>query len=259
MTTIYYIEYDASHPNGFVFDVPEGHDCWLLVITKTPAQFWVEGEMKEYPANYAILYPPHHKILYRACTDQYINNWMRFDTTESYVTEAVLPFGVPFGLPDPEYCHKLFQLLVTENLLSNDYRELSLDYLFRILFNKLNESSSYSQKPLQYQNLLALHRAVHNNPSYHWTVSIMADYVHLSPGYLQALYKATFGISCMDDVIGCRIHLAKELLIHGSHTISEISARSGYTNVEHFCRQFRKETGCSPHQFRKSVACQVSF
>jgi AraC-like DNA-binding protein len=255
MTTIYYIEYDASHPGDFVFDVPEGHDCWLLVITQTPAQFWVNGEMKEYPADCAILYPPHHKILYRACAYTYVNDWVRFDSTETYVTEAPLPFGVPFHLHDPGYCHQLFQLLSTENLLTNDYRELSIDYLFRILFNKLNESSHHVQHALQYQNLLDLRRAVHNSPGYHWTVPIMADYLHLSPGYLQTLYKTTFGISCIDDVIGCRIHLAKELLIHGSHTINEISVRCGYTNVEHFCRQFRKMAGCSPRDFRKSVTC----
>ena len=253
MTTIYYIGYDACHPDNFVFDVPEGHDCWLLVITQTPAQFWVDGEMKEYPEHCAVLYPPHHKILYRACVNQYVNDWVRFDSTESYATEVTIPFGVPFHLSDPEYCHKLVQLLSTENFLTNDYRELSIDYLFRLLFNKLMESCKHSRNAPQYQNLLELRRAIHNNPANPWTVSVMADYLHLSHGYLQTLYKNTFGISCMDDVIGCRIHLAKELLIHGSHTINEIAARCGYTNIEHFCRQFRKETDCSPRDFRKSA------
>ncbi|HEX3076784.1 MAG TPA: AraC family transcriptional regulator [Lachnospiraceae bacterium] len=253
MTTIYYIGYDTSHPSNFVFDVPEGHDCWLLVITQTPALFWVDGEMKEYPAGYAILYPPHHKILYQACADTYTNDWVRFDTTESYVVESTLPFGVPFRVHNTEYCQKLFQLLSTENLLANDYRELTIDYLFRILFNKLIESNHHHQNSQQYQNLLDLRRAIHNNPGYRWTVPAMADYLHLSQGYLQSLYRSNFGISCTKDVINCRISLAKELLIHGSHTINEISVLCGYANMEHFCRQFRKATGYTPRDFRKLV------
>lgn len=254
MTDIHYIGYDSSHPDNFVFDIPEGHDCWLLLLTHTPALFWVDNELSEYPANCAVLYPPHHKILYCACADKYSNDWMRFDSTESYVTEVTLPFGVPFHLPDPEYCHKLFQLLTTETVFTNDYRQLSIDYLFRILFNKLHEASHYSHNSPQYRNLLDLRRAIHNDPSYHWTVPFMADYLHLSQGYLQAIYKTTFGLSCMDDVINCRISLSKELLIHSSHTITEISLRCGYTNVEHFCRQFHKVTGLSPRSFRKSVS-----
>lgn len=255
MTHIYYVEYDATHPDNFVFDMPGGHDCWLLVLTQTPAQFWVNGEMKEYPANCAVLYPPHHKILYRACTDRYANDWVRFDSAESYLIESAVPMGIPFPLPDPGYCHKLLQLLVAESILNNNYRELSVDYLFKVLFNKLNEASNHAENSSQHQILSELRRDIHNNPGYNWSVPAMADSLHLSPGYLQALYKQTFGLSCINDVINCRIRFAKDQLIHSPHTIAEISVLCGYNNVEHFSRQFHKITGRSPRDFRKSSAC----
>ena len=251
MTHIYYVEYDATHPGNFVFNLPGGHDCWLLVLTQTPAEFWVDGEMKEYPPNCAVLYPPHHKILYRACTDKYVNDWVRFDSAESYLTGAAIPLGIPFPLPNPGYCHKLFQLLVAENMLNNNYRELSIDHLFKVLFNKLHEASHYAASSSQHQILSELRRNIYNNPGYSWSVSAMAASLHLSPGYLQALYKQAFGISCINDVINCRIRLARDQLIHSPHTIAEIAALCGYSNVEHFSRQFHKKTGHSPHTFRK--------
>ncbi|MEC0125214.1 helix-turn-helix transcriptional regulator [Paenibacillus pabuli] len=253
MNTIFYVGYDAAHPADFIYDIPEGHDFWLLILTQTPAEFWVNGEIKAYPANCAVLYPPYQKIMYRACTDQYVNDWVRFLSDESYVLETAIPLGTPILLPDPGYCHQLFQLLATENFLQCDYRELSIDYLFRIMFNKLLEASQSVENKPHYQDLLNLRKAINHNPGQDWSVSIMADYVHLSPGYLQSLYKTTFGISCMEDVIQSRIRLAKERLIHGQSRISDISELCGYRNVEHFSRQFRQVVGCTPRSYRKSI------
>ncbi|PQP81561.1 AraC family transcriptional regulator [Paenibacillus sp. PCH8] len=253
MTNISYVEYDAAHNSNFVFDIPEGHDCWLLVITQTPAQFWVDGELKEYPPHCAVLFKPHQKVYYRACTQQYMNDWIRFESDEPYVTETSLPFGRPFPLDDPEYCHKLFQLLVAENSFNKDYRESSIDCLLRILINKLLESYVQEEISPQHYNLLKLRSAIHNNPSHPWTISEMAKLISISPGYLQLMYKKWFGLSCMDDVIHSRIRLAKEYLRHHIYTVAEIADRCGYRNVEHFCRQFKQLTGSSPKRFHKRI------
>lgn len=251
LTEIFYAGYNAIHSSDFVFDIPEGHDCYLLVITKTPALFLVNDQLKEYPSHSAVLYHPHQKIYYKACAEQYINDWIRFDSNESYVTETMLPLGIPFSLDDPDYCHKIFDLLVSENSFEKDYKESSIDYLLRILFNKLSESCFHTGITPQYYNLLNLRKEIHTNPINNWTVSSMAEFIHISPGYLQTIYKKTFGISCIDDVIDSKIRLAKEYLLYSNHTISEIALLCGYNNVEHFCRQFKQITNYTPGNFRK--------
>ncbi|ETT36175.1 MULTISPECIES: AraC family transcriptional regulator [Paenibacillus] len=251
MTSIFYVECDAVHQNHFVFDIPEGHDAWLLVITQTPAQFWVDGQLKEYPAHCAVLFKPYQKIYYRACSERYINDWIRFESDEPFVTDTSLPPGTPFPLDDPEYCHKLFQLLVAEHSFQNDYRESSINCLLRTLFNKLLESCVQEDISPQHYPLLKLRTAIHNDPSHPWTISEMAKIINVSPGYLQLMYKKSFGLSCMEDVIHSRIRLAKEYLRHHLYTVAEIADRCGYRNVEHFCRQFKQMTGSSPKQFHK--------
>lgn len=252
MATIHYVGYSCVHPGDFVYHVPEGLDFWLLLLTHTPAQFWVDGEWKDYPSHSAILYPPHQKILYRANTDKYINDWVRFEADEAFLPPV--PLGIPFAVPDPEYLHQLFQLLTTETFFGSNYRELSVDYLLRIMFNKLMEASHSTKSSLHHQALLDLRKRIHNNPGHPWTVATMAEALHLSPGHLQNLYKLTFGISGVDDVIQCRIRLSKEMLSHSPHRISDIAAMCGYRNVEHFCRQFRQFTGQTPGSFRKACA-----
>ena len=64
----------------------------------------------------------------------------------------------------------------------------------------------------------------------------------MSTGHLHLLYKQKFGLSCMDDVIASRIRKAKDLLIYTDHSIVEICEQCGYQNLEHFCRQFHKNT-----------------
>lgn len=36
MNQIYYVGYDAIHPDNFIYDVPEGFHNFLLIITTTP-------------------------------------------------------------------------------------------------------------------------------------------------------------------------------------------------------------------------------
>ena len=49
MNLIRYIGYDIKHGANFVFDLPNGHDCWLFLLTHTPAYFYVDGQLEEYP------------------------------------------------------------------------------------------------------------------------------------------------------------------------------------------------------------------
>ncbi len=114
MNHIYFAGYDAQHPDDFIFDVPEGYDCYLLLLTTTPARFWVNGQTEEYPAHCAILYPPRRRIWYGASGQPYGNDWMRFTSDEPFIRHFPLP-ACPFPVSDPAYCHSLFQLLIWEN------------------------------------------------------------------------------------------------------------------------------------------------
>lgn len=253
MNSIQYVDYDVSHPADFVFDIPEGHDCWLLILTTTPAVFLVDNEYKEYPSNSAVLYKPHQKIYYRACSKTYGNDWIRFYTDEAYVTTTPIKCGVPFVIHDPAYCHKLYQLLSTEHILNNNYKDITIDNLLRILFNKLLESYNYKLISPMNRNLNDLKMEIYRSPQKMWTVANMAEKLNISAGYLQNIYKNTFGITCMDDVINSRINLAKKYLLYDSYTIAEIVSLCGYRNMEHFFRQFKKITGVTPNHFRSTA------
>ena len=276
MNQIYFVGYDGQHKSNFKYDIPEGYNCYLLILTQTPALFLDGDRAREYPAHTAILYPPNCRIWYAASGDSYENCWLRFASDESFVTNFPQQ-SVPFSVSDPQYCRNLFQLLTweashlpsslrhykntgisTQNReghsahdASEDSRsDLTVSQLLRILFDKLHDDVLHHEAGCHDHALLALRRQIHSNPQLPWSVDGMAAQLHISTGYLQLLYKQKFNAPCMEDVIRFRICKAKDLLSYTNLSAAEIAGLCGYNNAEHFCRHFRKYTSLTPGEFR---------
>lgn len=251
MNEIDFIGYSATHSNDFVYDVPNGYTCYLLLLITSTAELLIDNEIVPVPANSAILYTPGYRIYYRAANEEYKNDWIRFHSNESFVEQFPLK-NVPFSISDPEYCHTLIKLLTWESSFTSAGSESIISHLLRVLFSKLYESSADSTANLHTHALINLHKKIYNNPQLPWNISQMSKELHLSTSHLQTLYKKLFGSSCMDDVIEGRLRRAQDQLKYTSNSIQEIAESCGYNNVEHFCRQFRQHNGCTPGQYRKA-------
>lgn len=257
MNEIDFIGYDGVHSNDFFYSVPEGHDCYLLILVTSPAEFLINNEFIPVLPNSAILYSPGYKIHYRAAEAKYCNDWIRFYSDEAFVEQFPIK-NMPFSVSDPEYCHNLIKLLTWESALTSASSESSVSHLLRVLFSKLHDSLAGSIASVHTHALVDLHKKIYNNPQLSWNISQMAKELHLSTSRLQTLYKKIFGSSCMDDVIEGRLRIAQDQLKYTTKSIREIAESCGYNNVEHFCRQFRQYKECTPGQYRRS-ATQTHF
>lgn len=204
------------------------------------------------PSETAILYPPKIDLDYGAYKSCFENDWIRFYTDEEFICNGTIPISTPFAVKQFDITHKLFTMLAAENFLENKHRDQSIRSLFKLMFYKLEESLEYKASTIQDKELLSLRLSIQNDPGFDWTISYMAKLMHFSPCYLHAIYKNTFGVTCMEDVINMRIKLAKELLRHSDTSIRLIANHCGYKNVEHFSRQFHDKTGMAPNTFRKN-------
>jgi AraC family transcriptional regulator len=70
--------------------------------------------------------------------------------------------------------------------------------------------------------------------------------------YLSTLFSSTEGITIERYIILQRIEKAKELLVYDELTLSQIAYRLGYSSVAHLSAQFKKVTGFTPSDFKKS-------
>ena len=82
------------------------------------------------------------------------------------------------------------------------------------------------------------------------TVNYMASQLNLSPKYLSDLLKQETGKTALELIHLYVISEAKNLLVEGEQSISEIAYRLGFENPPYFSRLFRKEVGMSPKEYK---------
>ena len=85
------------------------------------------------------------------------------------------------------------------------------------------------------------------------TVNYMATQLNLSPKYLSDLLKQETGKTALELIHLYVISEAKNMLVGGDLSISEIAYRLGFENPPYFSRLFKKEVGISPREFQNQI------
>ena len=80
----------------------------------------------------------------------------------------------------------------------------------------------------------------------------LSEIFHFHPVYLSRVFKETIGVTIGDYINQERLKAAEELLINSRLSVIEISRAMGFATDNYFCRWFRKQTGVSPHRYRKN-------
>ena len=83
------------------------------------------------------------------------------------------------------------------------------------------------------------------------TVSKVAEYVGISEGYLQRLYKKERGYSVVEEIQRLRVEKAKLLLEKTSLPMIDVAVNVGFGSRQHFTATFKKRTGYTPAEWRK--------
>lgn len=132
--------------------------------------------------------------------------------------------------------------------------ELLLNYSLRFYERQFNTRKKQSfgvvsqfEKELHRYFALNLQQE-HGLPS----IQFFADKIHLSSHYLSDLLRKETGRAAKDHINDYVVEKAKNLLLGGGGTITEIAYDLGFNYPHYFTRLFKSRTGLTPLQYRNA-------
>jgi AraC family transcriptional regulator, L-rhamnose operon transcriptional activator RhaR len=97
-------------------------------------------------------------------------------------------------------------------------------------------------------------RLLEDRLAYHWTLTELAEQLHLAPGYLVRLFKAATGLPPMAYLARLRAEHAATLLMHSDQPITCIGRAVGWPDQNYFARRFKAHYGLSASTYRARFA-----
>lgn len=256
---IHHAIYHSAHRGEFEYERENGAPDHLLLYFKTPTMLNVDGDIYTITKPSIVLFSSYKRHKYVSMSDEYFDDFIHFeaDEEEDFLKELHFPLNRPIQISN-EMCISGIIKAVCEEWNNTSIYSLQIQHhQMMLLFWRLAEewkiqSDLHSEVP-HFDRLSAIRQEIQRRPEKNWRVQEMAEQAALSPAYFQVLYKKAFGVTCMTDVIETKISQAKEYLLSTDMSVASIAEELGYTQVYHFIRQFKKQTGMTPGAFRKTM------
>lgn len=133
------------------------------------------------------------------------------------------------------------------NTMAQLYFSLILTKFMRVYYSQTNglldNVSNCIQMVVQY---------ISRNYNHEITLERLAEYTHFSVRHLTRKFKTVMEMSIAEYILQQRISNAKILLQSTDRKIEDVALESGFNSVSYFCLQFKKATGMTPQQYRKT-------
>lgn len=86
------------------------------------------------------------------------------------------------------------------------------------------------------------------------SLKAIAEQLNVSPAYFSGLFKKECGCTLTEYVNKMRVEQAISLLRDSEKQIQNIAYESGFQDPNYFIRQFKRQTGMTPGEYRRSIS-----
>ncbi len=249
-----------THPFHEIGIVEEGKCCWVFPNSRVVV-----------PQAHAILVPQgvaHREV---AINRQYYRvSWLGFAFVDPVDTEAILAWSeqvLPVVSVFPELQQRIqwvheemnqgrsgmlarINLLIQEIILLIFRESLPNDGADELTSSKWGESPLNEH---QLNTVLAAAHMLESNYQVPISMERLAHHLGWSLPYFSTMFKKYFSVPPVQYLTRVRLKKVRELLETTSKSIQTIAKETGFYDVAYLSRQFRREFGQSPNQYRRQV------
>jgi two-component system response regulator YesN len=127
------------------------------------------------------------------------------------------------------------------------------DWVFEFSFNLMKSIRDQRQDASQILYEKAVDYINENFNDAELNVQKLSNHLYISPSYMNLIFKKKSGETFLKNLTSVRFEKARELLNDRSIKIAEVAEKVGYPDVSYFSYFFKKKTGISPREYRKSL------
>ena len=145
----------------------------------------------------------------------------------------------------------LGEVTLSDEDISEDIQKRLDAALLNLGFERIDDRKARLIEHIKNKVIEMIHYADHIDRKFNWS-DILSEEMHFEYNYLSNLFSAVEGITLEQYIIRQKIEKVKELLFYDELNLSEIANKLGYSSVAHLSGQFKKVTGLTPTELKKS-------
>ena len=178
--------------------------------------------------------------------------WVSFDGSLVNHFLSHMPFtkDKPYENYKEDLSH-YFNDIISHEGSSAKAKTYMLGHLY-IFFAKLMNNTNSLPNPKSYFHI-AYEYILNNLDNKDISVNLIAEKTNITRGHLYKIFKEKLNMSPVQFITKCRIEESLILLRSTNLSIYEIAGRTGFKDPYYFSNVFKKATGISPVNYRKSL------
>jgi AraC family transcriptional regulator len=145
----------------------------------------------------------------------------------------------------------LGEVAIKENDLSAE-QQTNLDKgLAGLGFERIDDRKGRLIEAIKNKIIKMIHHSEKVDIRFNWS-KVLSEELHYEYNYLSNLFSSVEGITLEQYIIRQKIEKVKELLFYDELSLGQIADRLGYSSGAHLSSQFKKITGFTPSELKKS-------
>ena len=261
--------------NHYTYTKLKSPDCRLFYIISGNGKISFENEEYNLQPGTVILFPSGieyfwfvDNLKYYAINFDYTQDYSEFNKTLHAIPassinnanilkhpyfEDTSELKAPIVIYDLLSLEKYFSLIVTEfNVKSEFYKPLTSSLLktllIRIVYCKNNLKSEKENSSKVVRNIIEY---ITSNYDKDITNTKISEIFSFNASYINRIFKQYTGKSIRQFLINYRINAAAEMLANSNMSVEEICLSTGFKDISHFSKTFKKHVGKNPCSYRR--------